>query len=207
MIDHVTGYTHYAMAVPEMPRTADGHALRFRAGRPSLDLCSTLLWRYRAPTELLRNPADLVRWIAEAGLAPVPRTADQHALNSALRLREAIYRAAHAHVQAEAPAARDLATLNRLAAKPVAVPHIGTRRGLTWTAADPVAAALSAIARDAIALLTDPLADRLRECAAPDCAFLFLDSSRAGNRRWCATNRCGNRQRVRNHRARANPGA
>src|SRR5215218_8050713 len=189
-----------------MPRTADGHAFRFRAGRPSLDLCSSLLWRYRAPTELLRSPADLIRWIAEAGLSPVPHTADERALATALRLREAIYRAAQAHVRSEAPARHDLTTLNRLAAEPVAAPRIDARRTLTWTAADPLAAALSAIARDAIALLTDPLAGRLRECAAPDCAFLFLDTSRPGNRRWCATNRCGNRQHVRDHRARQGRG-
>jgi predicted RNA-binding Zn ribbon-like protein len=194
-------YTHYAMAVPDMPRTADGHAFRFRAGRPSLDLCSTLLWRYRAPTELLRSPADLVRWIAGAGLSPVPPTADEHTLAAVLRLREATYRCVQAHLRGEAPAARDLATLNRLAAEPIAAPRIGARRRLAWTAADPLTAALSAIARDAIAVLTDPLADRLRECAAPDCAFLFLDTSRPGTRRWCAPDRCGNRQRVRRHRA------
>jgi predicted RNA-binding Zn ribbon-like protein len=188
--------------VPNTPRTADGHAFRFRAGRPSLDLCSTLLWRYRAPTELLGSPADLVRWIAEAGLSPVPSAADERALATALRLREAIYRTAHARLDGQAPAPRDLATLNRLAAEPIAAPRIDARRRLIWAAVDPMASALSAIARDAIAVLSDPLADRLRECSAPDCAFLFLDTSRPGNRRWCATNRCGNRQRVRDHRAR-----
>jgi predicted RNA-binding Zn ribbon-like protein len=188
--------------MPEMPRTADGHAFRFRAGRPSLDLCSTLLWRHRAPTELLRSPTDLVRWIAEAGLSPAPRSADDDALTTALELREAIYQGAHAHLRGEALPPNALATLNRLAAQPTAAPRLGARRGLIWTAADPLAAALSAIARDAINVLSDPLADRLRECAAPDCAFMFLDTSRPGNRRWCAIDRCGNRQHVRDHRAR-----
>jgi predicted RNA-binding Zn ribbon-like protein len=132
----------------------------------------------------------------------VPQDADADALAAALRLREAIYRTAHAHLRSAAAAPNDRATLNRLAAEPVAAPRIDAHRRLTWAAADPVAAALSAIARDAITVLTDPLAGRLRECAAPDCAFLFLDTSRPGNRRWCATNRCGNRQRVRDHRAR-----
>ena len=184
------------------PRTADGDAFRFRAGRPCLDLCSTLLWRYRAPTELLRAPADLARWIDEAGVRPAPATVSEEALHAARRLRESIYALVHDRLGGRTLAQEHVAIVNAAAARPDPVPSIGAGGELAWDAADPAAAALSSVARDAIELLTGPSAARLGECAAPDCAFLFLDTSRAGRRVWCAMDRCGNREHVREHRRR-----
>ncbi len=43
---------------------------------------------------------------------------------------------------------------------------------MAWTADRPVEAALATIARDAIDLVCGPLAGRVRECAADDCALL-----------------------------------
>ena len=37
---------------------------------------------------------------------------------------------------------------------------------------------------------------------ASDCAIVYLDTSRAATRRWCSMQRCGNRAKVRAHRAR-----
>jgi predicted RNA-binding Zn ribbon-like protein len=44
--------------------------------------------------------------------------------------------------------------------------------------------------------------ERFRACAAPDCAGLFVDTSRAGRRRYCVPEVCGNRVNVAAHRAR-----
>lgn len=44
--------------------------------------------------------------------------------------------------------------------------------------------------------------DRFRQCASPDCNGAFVDISRAGRRRYCAPDVCGNRINVANHRAR-----
>ncbi|MGP4017932.1 CGNR zinc finger domain-containing protein [Saccharopolyspora sp. 5N708] len=33
----------------------------------------------------------------------------------------------------------------------------------------------------------------MKNCEGPGCAGLFLDTSRAGNRRWCSMNTCGNK--------------
>jgi predicted RNA-binding Zn ribbon-like protein len=48
--------------------------------------------------------------------------------------------------------------------------------------------------------------DRFRGCAAPDCAGAFVDTSRAGRRRYCDPDVCGNRVNVANHRARRRAG-
>ncbi len=43
---------------------------------------------------------------------------------------------------------------------------------------------------------------RFRGCAAPTCAGVFVDTSKAGRRRYCAPEVCGNRVNVAKHRAR-----
>jgi predicted RNA-binding Zn ribbon-like protein len=44
--------------------------------------------------------------------------------------------------------------------------------------------------------------DRFRTCAAPDCSGLFVDTTRAGRRKYCQPSICGNRQNVAAYRAR-----
>ena len=43
---------------------------------------------------------------------------------------------------------------------------------------------------------------RIGVCADTDCQWVFLDTSRARNRRWCSSADCGNRFRVREHQRR-----
>lgn len=207
-------------------RTADGDAFRFRAGRLSLDFCSTLLWRHREPVEQLRRPNDLVRWLEEAGVAPCPAAATEEDLARARALREAVYRLVRSRLSGgprrAAPGgdggpggaqdglgpplpAEDVATVNAAALRPVPAPRLTLDGRVERVSDDPLPAALSTLARDCVDLLTGALAGRLRECGAPDCAFLFVDTSRPGTRRWCAMNRCGNRQHVRDHRSRRDP--
>ncbi|RDI49240.1 CGNR zinc finger domain-containing protein [Nocardia mexicana] len=44
--------------------------------------------------------------------------------------------------------------------------------------------------------------DRFRRCASPVCDGVFVDSSRAGRRRFCMPEICGNRVNVANYRSR-----
>ena len=44
---------------------------------------------------------------------------------------------------------------------------------------------------------------RLRVCADETCGSVFYDESRSRTRRWCDSGTCGNRARVRRHRARS----
>jgi predicted RNA-binding Zn ribbon-like protein len=185
-----------------LPRTADGDAFRFRAGRVSLDLCSTLLWRHVQPVEQLRSPADLARWRSEAGLGHSRHVLTEADLAEARKLREAIYRLVTARIRGARLPARDVAAVNAAARRPGRTPRLTPQGELRWDDGESLTAALSAVARDAIELTGGPLSGRVRECAAPDCAFLFVDTSRSGARRWCAASRCGNREHVRKHRSR-----
>jgi len=60
----------------------------------------------------------------------------------------------------------------------------------------------SDLARDAVDLLTGPLAGRIRRCAGVDCTLVFADTSRPGQRRWCSMRRCGDRAKARGFRQR-----
>ncbi|MFD0170215.1 CGNR zinc finger domain-containing protein [Streptomyces decoyicus] len=44
--------------------------------------------------------------------------------------------------------------------------------------------------------------DRFRHCTAPACNGMFVDTSKAGRRRYCMPDICGNRRNVANYRAR-----
>jgi predicted RNA-binding Zn ribbon-like protein len=67
-------------------------------------------------------------------------------------------------------------------------------------------AVVATIARAAVALLGGPDAARIRECGDDPCTRLFVDTSRAGSRRWCEMSGCGNRAKVAGFRARREGG-
>lgn len=45
---------------------------------------------------------------------------------------------------------------------------------------------------------------RLKICPADDCHWVYYDLSRNGSRRWCSMSGCGNRNKTRAYRSRAN---
>ncbi len=48
---------------------------------------------------------------------------------------------------------------------------------------------------DALELARD-WSGRVRECAAPACPVIYLDTSRNRSRRWCSMERCGARAKA-----------
>lgn len=185
-------------AGPELP--PEELEFRFLGGRVSIDLVATVGERWRRGFERLREPADLGRWLLGAGLVAAPPPVTARELARARALREAIYRLAHPATRAS-PAPADIALLNEVAGRPNPRPELQpTAREAELRADRPVEAALSAIARDAIDLLCGPGLERVRECAAPDCALLFQDLSRPGRRRWCSMEGCGNRVKTKRYR-------
>lgn len=85
--------------------------------------------------------------------------------------------------------------VDRQAAQPDVAPQLGRHPP------PKVGQVLAAIAREAVMVLRDR-AERISECSAGDCRVVYLDTSRSANRAWCSMNRCGNRHKVRRHRAR-----
>jgi predicted RNA-binding Zn ribbon-like protein len=169
----------------------------FIAGNLALDFVATVAERGTADEEKLRSPEDLCSWIRQAGLLTAPpRTVD---LTAAIELREALFGVIAALVAGRRAPRAALAKVNAAAAVPPPVPRVA---GARVHRDGDLAAALSAIARDGLALfeLEDP--SRLRFCADEHCTRPFVDRSRGGRRRWCGMAGCGDRAKARAYRAR-----
>ncbi|MGW0824461.1 CGNR zinc finger domain-containing protein [Streptomyces sp. NPDC002845] len=188
-------------AVPAAP--ADELAFDFHSGRLCLAFVATVGERRRGRHERLRNPSDLARWYREAGLLDEPVAITSEGLEAARVLREAIHRHARYVIDGRPPAAGDEALINAAAAAPPLVPVLRSGTGrLTLPATGAERAALSTLARDAIDLFSGTAADRIRECADPECGLLFVDTSRPGRRRWCSSSACGGKDRAAAYRRR-----
>ncbi|RLQ85332.1 CGNR zinc finger domain-containing protein [Mycetocola zhadangensis] len=150
-------------------------------------------------SETFTGPADLTAWLSNR-LPSVAATGRD--LQDALMLRGSIARLALAASAAREPDAHDIDLLNLYAATPDIPPRLSGGTVQAGRTAPRTAQALSTVARDAVSLLSGETLGRIRECDADDCSLIYLDTSRAGNRRWCSMQRCGNRHKVRAHRAR-----
>jgi predicted RNA-binding Zn ribbon-like protein len=171
-------------------------------GRLSLDLTWTLRYRSVSPTELLATPADLDEWISTA-VAPVRQLADHGDLASAIELREAIHAGAASRIAGEDIGRGIRGLINDWAARPAPFRSLGGHADAPshLRPGAEVESALAAVALDAVDLLGSD-DGRLRRCEGPGCSLLFHDSSRPGTRRWCSTERCGNRVNTTTYRRR-----
>lgn len=202
--------------VLELPLATGEPHWYFLGGRPSLDLVNTFRERWRRRVETLVTPADLVAWLGRVGLLdpalPVPRGAQGTALlDDARTLREAVDAGVVAAVEGVAPSAAALATIDGWLASADARPTLrpgadGQPVLARAVPADPVRAALAALALDAAEALGTPAARaRVRIRAGETCSARFFDRSPAGRRRWCSMTSCGNVAKARRHRARRVP--
>ncbi|MGW0464425.1 CGNR zinc finger domain-containing protein [Streptomyces sp. NPDC003027] len=182
----------------------DGQTFPFDAGSLCLELLVTggpgpVASRF----EVLDRTDGLLDWVRRCRLAPgldLTVTADE--LARVREVRDALWRLAGARAHGRPLAPDDVDTVNAAAAHPPLVARFTPAGAHAWAPGATGSALLSTVARDAIELFTGPHADRIRVCGSDDCALLFVDTSRPGRRRWCAMERCGNRHKVRAHRAR-----
>jgi len=174
----------------------------FRSGHIALDLALAGGPGWRSRWEVLNEPADLAAWLAASplGVGEVRTTAAD--LATAHELGEALWHLGLAAAATEPLPRSWLATLNRAAARPGLQPSLVATGRRSWHR--PTAArALASIATAGVELLGGEAAAQVRRCQGDRCWLLFVDTSPARSRRWCSMSRCGNRAKVRSHRARA----
>ncbi|MFE7113419.1 CGNR zinc finger domain-containing protein [Streptomyces sp. NPDC057575] len=159
------------------------------------------------PFERLARPEDLGRWSMESGCTMVAPACTEADLGHARRLREAIQRTGQALADEAAPAREDIALINSAAAEPTSVPELSADAASVRWHGDTVAAALSMVARDLIELCCSEHRTRVRICGNPACGTPFVDTSRAGARRWCSMKTCGALAKKRTYRARSKNGS
>ena len=196
-----------------------------RADSPVDDLAirfvNTAAWRLRSEIEeRLPSPAELLMWLQSNGLlSKDQRTSLQRVwkqnedvarslYGSAIALRELIYNLLSARIDDRAPAEADVAAFNNFLSSHVHSAGIAWRAGeYGWEVPGSQVSRTSLlmpIALSAAELLTGVRASRIRQCQDDrGCGWLFVDESRAQNRRWCSMGDCGNRAKAQRHYQRA----
>ncbi|MGW0227650.1 CGNR zinc finger domain-containing protein [Actinopolymorpha singaporensis] len=154
-----------------------------------------------AEPEQLPDPAALTAWLRSQGLiadGTPPAADDDVALAHELRagLRQAMRQHHDGDLTTVVP------ELERAAARlPLRVIFTGTAPSLA-PAGTGVTAALAALVAAVATAEAEGSWQRLKLCAAEDCEWAFLDSSKNRSRHWCSMGSCGNRQKTRAYRAR-----
>jgi predicted RNA-binding Zn ribbon-like protein len=209
------------------------YAWPFLGGHPVLNLVDTISWRLdpARSTDRLPTPDLLAAWAAgaaiindsesavlQAAVAADPVAArqglaDLHALRAVatdLLDRLAVPQVG-VHEDAQIGSALHSVRARYLRAVTGATPRIPAASGpLTWsvplggTPRESLAAVVDRLTIALVELLSGPDLRRLRRCEGEGCGWLFLDLTRNHSRRWCAAGDCGNRTRVRRHRAALN---
>lgn len=200
-------------------QTPEGFRFELTGGRLCLDFANTLDSRpTQDPRELLGSYADLVSWSVQAGalqsseaqrllrLAARRPTQAKRTLAHAREAREAIFSVLSDLTAGRDPRREPLALIEGCLRRALGRRRlVRERAGFAWRwepgteALDPM---LWPVVQSAADLLTSQELGRLRECAADNCAWLFLDRSRNGSRRWCDMTVCGNRSKARRFYAR-----
>lgn len=194
------------------------------AGALCLDFANTLDGRLDdRPTDLLASYTDLIRFGELTGaLEPteahllreaaeqLPQEADA-SRTRAVQLREVIFRIFDAVAIGSEMSPGDVEAAGKFAAEALARGALHNMDGCfvwRWIVTGPPDQVdfdrpWLPIAQSAVELLQHGDLDRVRRCAADDCGVLFIDTTRNQSRKWCSSSGCGNRSRVRRHRARA----
>jgi predicted RNA-binding Zn ribbon-like protein len=126
------------------------------------------------------------------------------AFSLACELRCVVYRIFSSQAGSREISREDVDRINALLGEALSHRRLAKRDGgfaWSWDVADvnDLRAPIWPVIESAATLLTSGDFNRVRECGAEDCNWLFLDRSRAGTRRWCSMSSCGNRAKARRY--------
>jgi predicted RNA-binding Zn ribbon-like protein len=144
----------------------------------------------------LTTPVEFRAWLSERSF-PTRQAAGTH--SDALRLRDAIRALLKLPPtrRVGTPEARDFD--RAAAAFPLAVV---VKEGSLELRPTHHSGAIGGVLAELYKLSVTGDLDRLRVCASDECEWVFFDRSKPGNRKWCSSDRCGNREKTRAYRMR-----
>ncbi|MGH3002724.1 MAG: CGNR zinc finger domain-containing protein [Gaiellaceae bacterium] len=152
--------------------------------------------------EELETPRALSEWLAERGLIDAGTSVPRAHRDEALRVREALRALLAAHNQKPADVAAatgEIDAASRRARLEVRFAGEGTR---LEPAAAGARGAVGRILAEVSTGMADGTWERMKECRADDCCWVFLDTAKNRSRAWCSMRSCGNREKVRAYRER-----
>jgi predicted RNA-binding Zn ribbon-like protein len=168
---------------------------KFRSNALCLNFVASMAGPLARPhgVERWTEPALLEEWLDLAGFPQVSDPITTHQLAAALDLREAIFRLATLETRGHRPSTADINLINHWnhQHRPVVQLDLTARDTVPGPALMPFDSMMAVIAADATSVFTGKNRHRIKECASEKCPILFVDQSRAGNRRWCSERPCG----------------
>jgi predicted RNA-binding Zn ribbon-like protein len=152
--------------------------------------------------ELLREPADLERWLRDRGLLERGARLSVADLRRAIEVRQALRALLLANNGADLdPAAVD--ALNRAADRArSSIRFADDGSAALVPAARGLDGAIARLLGHVAAAMADGTWQRLKACPNPTCEWAFYDRSRNHSSRWCTMSECGNRAKAQAFRAR-----
>jgi predicted RNA-binding Zn ribbon-like protein len=158
-------------------------------------------------TDRLTDPAALVAWLEQEGLASAGTRATRADLGRAIALREALREILVAHNGTAAAPAHAPADACRALDEAAARARLRVRFGDDGSASlAPDAAGVSGALGRLVAVVHDSIAQgtwgRLKVCRDHGCEWAFYDHTKNRSGAWCSMEGCGNRAKARAFRER-----
>ncbi len=157
------------------------------------------------PGDELATPTQLQNWLQARSLLKRGVRVSQAEHREALALRDALR-----IFLAAAPAERTSAAgpLEASAARFPLEVTASRDRGLDLRpVAGRATGGLGGVLAELVRLSDSGRLERVKICDSDECRWVFYDRSKPGNRRWCSSDRCGNREKTRTYRERHRSGA
>jgi predicted RNA-binding Zn ribbon-like protein len=157
------------------------------------------------PGDELATSVQLQNWLQARGLLKRGVRVSPAEHRKALELRDALRT-----FLAVAPAERSsaVASLESAAARfPLQVTASGDRVLDLRPVVGGAASGLGSVLAELVRLSDSGRLERVKTCDSEECRWVFYDRSKPGNRRWCSSDRCGNREKTRAYRTRHRSGA
>jgi predicted RNA-binding Zn ribbon-like protein len=153
------------------------------------------------PSDELAMPAQLEVWLRKRGLLRRRERVSDADYQRAIKLRSALREYVRLSPAARLTDSNSIKALNEVLAFYPLLLQTEATKGLALqpgSLTNPIAL----VAAQLFALTRGGRIDRLKMCEADECQWIFFDRSKPGNRRWCSSLICGNRQKTRQYRER-----
>lgn len=205
-----------------LPVTLEVHKFQAHdliAGDPALDFVNTVTGRDQTPRDWLDSYARLLEWATLTALLPAKvlhalkaqaqsePAAAAKALTRSKVLREALFEVIRGTIVGSAPPKATLALVSERWIAGINAHELRFTDGRVVTTLRNDAVDLDLVAAMIAYRMVEHVLpipkERLRICDGPNCSWLFIDSSKAGRRRWCDMAVCGNDAKSRRFFARS----